>query len=535
MPTQSTSHGAGSDSLQSTAQHYDVVVIGGGFSGSSAALLLKRWLPNASVLVIEQSDVFQRKVGEATVEVSGIFLHQILGIYDHLAREHLPKHGLRYWFTDRSDRPLAEMTEIGSQESPRLPSFQLDRSKLERHLLSLVEAEGAEVLRPAKVKSMDDAWPENTLHLETHDGPRSVTCRWLIDASGRHAFIARRKRLRQRTESHPTAAVWGRWKGATDFDGVGVMGNTPGSSHLPQLSTSRRLATNHFCGYGWWAWAIPLSDGDTSVGVVYNKDIFQLPSGASVAEKYRAHVTSEAGLRELLQGAELDEDDVLAYSHLPYRTRQYMDRGWAIVGDAASFIDPYYSPGLDHASISVFATAKLLAQELDSSLDGEALTEAIAEHNGNFDRSYDRWLAALYQGKYELLGDAELTTAAFLFDTAMYYLGVVTPLTKNLEVMALPIFGPDIPQSKFAYRLMQTINGRLLKLARFRRQAGTYGRRNIGWRSYSKPFSVGALAAVSPICKAIRIWLRLEREQIFYRLKGGRVDVSQPVPLVAPR
>ena len=514
---------------------YDVVVIGGGFCGASSAILLKRWHPEIRLLVVEQSEAFQRKVGEATVEISAIFLHRVLGLYDHLAREHLPKHGLRYWFTDGANRQLSEMSEVGPAESPRLPSFQLDRTKLDQHLLSTAAAEGCEVLRPAKVKAMDDAWPVNTLQLETDDGPRTVTCRWVVDASGRYNFISRRKGLRQRVENHRTAAAWGRWKGVADFDGCGVVGADPKSSPLAHIASSRRLATNHFCGYGWWAWAIPLSGGETSVGVVYDKDLFALPEGNSTVARYLAHVTSQDGLRQMLQGAQLDEDDFLAYSHLPYRSRQYMGRGWALVGDAASFIDPYYSPGLDHASMSIYATVRILVQELSGTLDEDALDAAMATHNGNFERSYDRWLAALYLGKYEILGDAELTRTAFLFDTAMYYLGVVTPLSKDIDGMALPVFGPDIPQTKFAYRLMQAFNGRLLKLARFRRQTGLYGRRNIGWHAYSNSFAIGLGPALSPICKALSSWLRMEGERLLYRLKGGRADVSEPVPVPAPR
>ena len=47
-------------------------------------------------------------------------------------------------------------------------------------------------------------------------------------------------------------------------------------------------------------------------------------------------------------------------SHLAYVTRQYMGNGWALLGDAAAFLDPYYSPGLDHASFSVEATVEIV-------------------------------------------------------------------------------------------------------------------------------------------------------------------------------
>lgn len=522
------------DGMACDTANYDVVVIGGGFCGASTGILLKRWRPGIRVLVVEQSDAFRRKVGEATVEVSSIFLHRVLGLYDHLAREHLPKHGLRYWFTDGANRQLEEMSEVGPAEPPRLPSFQLDRTKLDQYLLATAAEEGCEVWRPAKVKTLDDAWPVSTLQLDTEDGPRAVTSRWVVDASGRYNFISRRKGLRQRVENHRTAAVWGRWKGAADFDGRAVVGDDPRSSPLSHVAASRRLATNHFCGYGWWAWAIPLSGGETSIGVVYDKDLYALPEGTSTVERYRAHLTAHDGLRQLIEGAELDGDDFLAYSHLPYRSSQYMGRGWALVGDAAAFIDPYYSPGLDHASMSIYATVRILVQELNGELDDTALDSQLEEHNGNFHRSYDRWLAALYLGKYEILGDAELTRTAFLFDTAMYYLGVVTPLCKDIDGMALPVFGLDLPQAKVAYRTMQAFNGRLLKLARFRRQAGLYGRRNTGWRTYSKSFGIGIGPALPPISKALASWLRMEGERLLYRLKGGRADVSEPVPLPSP-
>ncbi|MEM6797759.1 MAG: tryptophan 7-halogenase, partial [Acidobacteriota bacterium] len=114
---------------------YDVVLIGGGFAGSASAVLLKRWLPELRVLVIERGRRFERKVGEATVEVSAYFLHRVLGLYDHLSREHLPKHGLRYWFNDGEERDLTELSEVGPGEVPHLPSFQLDRTVLDQHLL----------------------------------------------------------------------------------------------------------------------------------------------------------------------------------------------------------------------------------------------------------------------------------------------------------------------------------------------------------------------------------------------------------------
>src|SRR5262249_11656071 len=77
---------------------YDVVILGGAVAGAAAALLLRRDLPRLSVLVVERALAFDAKVGEATTEMSGMFLTRRLAQWQHLEREHLPKEGLRYWF-----------------------------------------------------------------------------------------------------------------------------------------------------------------------------------------------------------------------------------------------------------------------------------------------------------------------------------------------------------------------------------------------------------------------------------------------------
>lgn len=513
---------------------YDIVAIGGAFAGAAFTLLLRRWLPGARVLIVERNAFFHRKVGEATVEVSGCFLHRVLGLFDHLSREQLPKHGLRYWFADHAERSFFEMSEVGPKEMPRLASFQLDRAKLDQHLLDTARAEGAEVMRPARVAEVELGWPESRVTIESEAGLRTVRARWVLDASGRQTVISRKLKLHQRVEEHPTAAVWARFEGVKDMDGPQVLGGDPCQTRLQSIGPARRLATNHFCDYGWWCWVIPLSSGQTSIGLVYNKELYEPPGEGSLRERFLRFLASRPGLRELTAEAKIVEEewgeDFMQLSHLPYRTSQYMDKGWALVGDAASFLDPYYSPGLDHASMSIYATARIIEQDLKGGLGEAMLEKEVARHNAAFTRSYDRWLDALYIGKYELMGDADLLGAAFLLDTGLYYIGVVTPVQKNLEAIANPAFGIDLPQATWAYKLMKGINRRLQKLARLRRAAGTYGRNNVGLHRYSRAFGVGVSKSLPGLLKGFRIWMSVELECLGHRIRHGRVDTSAPVP-----
>jgi flavin-dependent dehydrogenase len=510
------------------ADHYDVVVIGGAFSGAATAILLKRWLPEAKVAVVEKAPTFDRKVGEATVEISSLMLHRVLGLSDVLARDHLAKHGLRYWFADRPDRTLAEMSEVGPGEVARLPAYQLDRSKLDETLLAKAVAAGAELIRPAAVEGLELNWPVSRLAVTAAGTERRLSARWVIDASGRHAFIARRLRLLQRVEEHPTAAVWGRWTGVLDMDGPEVTGSDPRRPMLPHLAAARRQATNHFCGYGWWCWLIPLAGGETSVGLVYDKRFFSWPTEGSLKERYLDFLRSTPGVRELLAPAELDEDDFRSYAHLPYRTERYAERGWAAVGDAAAFMDPFYSPGLDHASLSAYATARLVEDDLAGRLDEAALGEAVEEHNRQFLRSYRRWLGALYIDKYETFGDAELTAAGFLMDTALYYMGVVTEMYRDVEALRYPVFGQPLPQAAFFFRFIRFYNRRLVQLARQRRCYGTYGRRNAGWRCFVEAPGLGRTGATGMFNAGFKLWLKAELECLGHRLRHGDLFRSFP-------
>lgn len=503
--------------------HYDLVVIGGALSGSALALLLRRWHPKSRVLVVEKSEAFKRKVGEATTELSSYFLSHTLRLHDLLSREHLHKMGLRFWFGDDQERPLTECSEVSAELIPSLPSYQLDRARLDQSLLEMCTAEGAQVLRPAKITAVERDWPKHRVTIESDSGTQEITTRWIVDASGKRCYLGRQFGVIERFDEHQTAAAWGRWRGVKDLDGSQVLGNDvrddPGLHFIP---ASRRLATNHFMGRGWWCWMIPLAGGETSLGLVWDRRLFDLEGPGRKRDQYEAFLRRSDGLGELLEGAELDTEDFTTYGHLAYRSRQYMDRGWALIGDAAAFIDPFYSPGLDHCATSTFATADLIDKDLKGKLSDDGLQEAIQTHNDRFTRSYPLYFQALYENKYEIMGDAELSAIAFYLDTAMYYLGVLHgPQTCPME-MAIPPFGRTVLPAKIAFRLMRFTNRRLVQIARNRQARGTYGKRNLGWTCMTDNFGRARRTLTSAHRKGLRMWAAAEARELMEKLSGTK-------------
>jgi flavin-dependent dehydrogenase len=473
---------------------YDAVILGGAFSGASAGILLRRELPQLRVLIVEKAEAFDEKVGEATTEMSAMFLTRRLAMWQHLENEQLPKEGLRYWFSN--DKVTGHAT--GGFIRSTVPAFQLRRDALDEHLLATAVAEGAELWRPAKVRDVVVGDFDHRISVEVDGETRDVHCRWLLDATGRVNFLGRKLNLIERNEEHPTAAIWCRWKNVRHIDDLAVRLGISGSN-----ISSRRLGTNHYTGYGYWIWVIPLGNGETSVGVVFDKRLIDLHHSKNRADDFIAFLNAIPALRELLVDAEPRLDDLRFYSHLPYATKQYMGRGWSLLGDAAAFLDPYYSPGLDHASFTVEATVEIMKKDVA----GEDIAPLIAEHNETFVRSYWRFFRAVYKDKYYYMGEGDLLSAAMLIDTAQYYIFVVIPAYRFLKRFDwMPVLGPK--PAFLSFHLMQLYNRRFKEIAESRRAAGVAGAGNDN-RRIKAYFNLG-LAPLQMAGRGIKLWLRAE-------------------------
>src|SRR5437763_12880315 len=134
---------------------YDVVIIGGAFSGAATALMIKRKHPAACVLIIEKNAAFDRKVGESTTEVSSCYMTRILGLTNYLGHEQLAKQGLRMWFCNSTEQRFDDCVEIGPRYNARVQTFQVDRAILDSHLLKCAVEAGCELLRPAQVGKIE--------------------------------------------------------------------------------------------------------------------------------------------------------------------------------------------------------------------------------------------------------------------------------------------------------------------------------------------------------------------------------------------
>jgi flavin-dependent dehydrogenase len=486
-------------------ERYDVVILGGAFSGASAAILLRREQPQLRVLIVEKADAFDAKVGEATTELSAMFLTRRLAMWHHLEAEHLPKEGLRYWFTNDRVTGHANASETGGYLRSAVPAFQLRRDALDEYLLATAVREGAELLRPAKARDVQIGEFD---HAVTLDDGRVIACRWILDATGRVTFLGRKLGIIDRNDEHPIASIWCRWKGVRHIDDLAARDGALGTRNVG----SRRLGTNHYMGFGYWIWVIPLGNGETSIGVVFDKRLIDLHQSKNRPADFVAFLKAIPALAELLEGATPRFDDLRFYSHLPYVSRQYMGNGWALLGDAAAFLDPYYSPGLDHSAFSVDATASIIAVDAR----GEDVSARIKEHNETFVRSYHRFFRAVYKDKYYYMGESDLLSASFLLDTAQYYIFLVIPAYRLMKKFYwMPVLGPK--PALVSYHLMSFYNRRFKSIAMNRRAVGEAGVRNDA-RRINAYYNL-SLAPFQMVLRGARLWMFAELDNVRLAVK----------------
>jgi len=467
----------------------DVAIVGGGLAANCLARQLRRTLPDLSVAVFERDVERGYKVGESSVEIAAHYWVRRLGLATYLHKEHLPKNGLRFFFdSEGRDQPLEKMSELGVNGLPPYLSFQLDRARLERDLMEMNRADGVDVRIGAKVSKLNlasasDKDARHTFHLQEDGTESDWSARWVIDATGRESMIARQLDLRLPETSHKIAASWGRFEGVTDMDDRPSAPDWRGRVN----DTCRVLSTNHFNYPGYWIWLIPLREGLTSVGVVqeskdWSSSRHKIPGLMSFLNEHQA-------VASLLTKAKAI--DVAAFTQLAYRTKRFFSEDrWALIGDAAAFTDPFYSPGSDFIATECDFVTDLIKREVA----GEAIAETTQLFEDTMQYRFDTTLA-VYDQLYPTFGSYELFRSKAYFDTGTYYNLLFDPFHKeeHLDPRQLRM---TLRRRAGAMDMMSGVARSFAMAAVEMKKRGTYYRQNADHFEVDGREAFGAIARV---------------------------------------
>ena len=449
----------------------DVAVVGGGLAGALLARQIARRVPGLRIALFERSRDTSYKVGESSVEIAGHYLVRRQALSGYLYDHHLPKNGIRYFFDGpERDLPLADMSEIGTTRLPVHPAFQIDRARMETDLHEMNRGLGVDVRIGADVAAIELGSGGAPHHVVVEEAGvrRRLAARWLVDAGGRVGLLAHAHGLRIAEPEHRIGAVWARYEAVGDVDEVADEGFRGRVRH-----TARGLSTVHFMYPGYWIWFIRLRGGVTSIGVVGK------PAKASAVrtpEGFRDFLLRHRAVSELLARAKPIDHGSLA--RIAYGTRRafHPDR-WALVGEAATSADPFYSPGSDFIALENDFVTDLVARDAA----GEA-ADALARRTD----LYDRFLRfrheatiRLYRGLYGTFGSFELMHAKWDFDIGSYHNLWVSPYMTDL-VFDTDYLEHQLRQERIVLATLENFAALFRRVEATLHERGTYHRRNRG-------------------------------------------------------
>ena len=288
------------------------------------------------VLILERERFPRFHVGESLIPYGNDELRSI-GVWDKLAAGgFMPKLGAEFVTGDSTAR-----TSIlfGRYLAPGYAqTFQVERARFDHLLLDHAVEGGCEVWQETQVQSAaiteDGATVVCTRGGETHE----VKARWILDASGRDAFLGKQMKLAKTDLGLPKKfATFAHFKGVRRND-------PPTNGHI----TVVRL------DFGWF-WMIPLDEEKTSIGLVQTLEHFK--STGMKPEQCFEHVVATTPELQKRMGSAVRASDFYFAGDYTYRHLQNAGPRWLLIGDAAGFIDPIFSSGVMLAVKSGFRAA----------------------------------------------------------------------------------------------------------------------------------------------------------------------------------
>lgn len=320
----------------------DVLVIGGGPGGSTAAALLAR--KGHKVIQLEKDHHPRFHIGESLLPMN-MPVFERLGVMDKLKAIGIFKPGAD--FEARNERGYNTYLFARALGDSPPNAYQVWRQDFDKMLFDHAKECGADGREGHEVTSVEQVGSRDTrIDVKTDQGETyQIQARYLLDASGRDAFMASKKKIRKKNPLHQSAAIFGHFHGA-EFRPGEDRGN---------------ISIYNF-EYG-WMWMIPLPKDVMSVGAVCRPDYLKQRRGRT-KEFLLDTLKMNRALWKRMEKAELIGDEVRVTGNYSYDAETIGGPGWMLVGDAFVFLDPVFSSGVYLATSGAEQTVALVDEAL---------------------------------------------------------------------------------------------------------------------------------------------------------------------------
>ena len=303
------------------AGRWDVVVIGGGPAGSTAAHLLASW--GWSVCLIHRSSTRPTLAESLPPSTRKLLAH--VGQLDAVERAAFHP----------CDGTVARWAEAARTTATDVPGFHVSRAAFDRVLRDCAASAGVRIA-DGVVRRVDHGGSASVTYAAATGEMITVHAPEVLDCSGRAGIVARRgfRRTRQR---YRTLAIAAEWECAA----------------WPVDEQARTLVES--CAGG-WAWSAPLTATRRQCTVMIEGGGADRTS--TLREVYEREIAKTTAIRDRLAASgAVRVGAPWACDASIYDCARAADEGVLLVGDAASFIEPLSSAGVKKALLSAWRAA----------------------------------------------------------------------------------------------------------------------------------------------------------------------------------
>ena len=329
--------------MAANGQSPDVLIIGAGPSGSVAASLLVA--AGRSVLVLEKQQFPRFSIGESLLGYTLQLIDEAGLLKPVLAAGFQFKNGAA--FTRGEEYTEFNFVEK-STPGPGF-TFQVPRGRFDDILIKEAAKRGADVRHGVEITAVTVGPNGPVVTARNSDGRTEIhTPRFVLDASGFGRTLPRLLGLERPSTFPVRSSLF-----------TQVVDRIPSGA----FDRQKIRIVVHPAHQDVWFWLIPFSDGRASLGVVAS-DAFLAAIPGTPEERLFTLARQDPGLSRLLVDATpaIPVGELRGYSA---NVERMWGEGYALLGNAAEFLDPVFSSGVTIALKSAHLAVAAVVRELD--------------------------------------------------------------------------------------------------------------------------------------------------------------------------